>query len=146
MPKEKRVRTTPKGKRCGKEPALTPAERVAAGAGMIFAALVAIAFLIFFAGGLAGCSSYRGGRVVDGSNLEIGMTIPGTEWSINFLSYTGGAKVCGNDGTSIFVTNTITESNSYFGVVRMQRVSALTAGVTPVEQGAATIDDSTKRR
>ena len=116
--------------------ALTPVERVAAGMGMIFAALVAIAFLAFFAGGLSGCTTYKGGKVVDGTNLEVGMTIPGTDWSINFLSYTGGAKICGNDGTSISVTNTIAETNSYFGVIRMQRVSTLTAEISPTEQSA----------
>lgn len=115
--------------------ALTPAERVAAGAGMIFAAFVAIAFVAFFAGGLSGCTTYKGGKVVDGTNLEVGMTFPGTDWSINFLSYTGGAKICGNDGTSISVTNTVAEIHSYFGVIWWQRVATLTAGITPVEQG-----------
>ena len=26
-----------------------------------------------------GCTSYSGGKVVDGTNLEVGMTVPGTE-------------------------------------------------------------------
>ena len=80
----------------------------------------------------AGCA-YKGGKVVDGTNLCIGMTIPGTEWTINALDYVGGLRVAGNDQTSICVSNEVTETNSYFGVVKTLRHSKMTATIEPTE-------------
>lgn len=79
-----------------------------------------------------GCA-YKGGKVVDGTNLAIGMTIPGTEWQINVLDYVGGIRVAGNDQTSICVSNEVTETNSYFGVVETHRRSKMTATIEPTE-------------
>lgn len=84
---------------------------------------------------LGGCA-YKGGKVVDGTNVEIGIAIPGTEWTINALSYTGGMRVCGNNATVIAVTNRVTETNSYFGVVKTSRDTELSATITPVETEA----------
>ena len=80
----------------------------------------------------AGCA-YKGGKVVDGTNLAIGMTIPGTEWQINVLDYVGGIRVAGNDQTSICVSNEVAETNSYFGVVKTRRHSKMTATIEPTE-------------
>ena len=80
----------------------------------------------------AGCA-YKGGKVVDGTNLCIGMTIPGTEWTINALDYVGGLRVAGNDQTSICVSNEVMETNSYFGVVETRRHSRMTATIEPTE-------------
>lgn len=92
---------------------------------------IAVAALVFLGTGCA----YKGGKVVDGTNLAIGMTIPGTEWTINALDYIGGIRVAGNDMTSIVVTNEVAETNSYFGVVTTQRQSKMTARIEPVEEG-----------
>lgn len=81
----------------------------------------------------SGCV-YKGGKVVDGTNLAIGITVPGTEWTINALDYIGGIRVAGNDMTSIVVTNEVAETNSYFGVVTTQRRSKMTARIKPVEE------------
>ena len=81
---------------------------------------------------LAGCA-YKGGKVVDGTNLAIGMTIPGTEWTINALDYVGGLRVAGNDQTSICVSNEVVETNSYFGVIETHRHSRMTATIEPTE-------------
>ena len=80
----------------------------------------------------AGCA-YKGGKVIDGTNLCIGMTIPGTEWTINALDYVGGLRVAGNDQTSICVSNEVMETNSYFGVVETHRHSRMTATIEPTE-------------
>ena len=82
---------------------------------------------------LCGGCAYKGGKVVDGTNLVIGMTIPGTEWTINALDYVGGLRVAGNDQTSICVSNEVTETNSYFGVVENHRHSKMTATIEPTE-------------
>ena len=91
-------------------------------------------FLAIFAIGalFAGCA-YKGGKVIDGTNLCIGMTIPGTEWTINALDYVGGLRVAGNDQTSICVSNEVMETNSYFGVIETHRHSRMTATIEPTE-------------
>lgn len=117
---------------------MSPACRAAFGMLLLLCGMI---FLLAVAMCCGGCTAYRGGKVVDGSNIEVGMTIPGTEWNINFLSYTGGAKICGNDGTAITVTNTTAETNSYFfGMVETRRRTKLTAEISPVEQGNTAIE------
>lgn len=81
---------------------------------------------------LCGCA-YKGGKVVDGSNIAIGMTIPGTEWTINVLDYVSGVRVAGNDMTSITVKNKVCETNSYFGIVTTSRSTEMSAKIEPCE-------------
>lgn len=82
-----------------------------------------------------GCA-YKGGKIVDGTNLAIGMTIPGTEWTINALDYVSGIRVAGNDMTSITVSNEVYETNTYFGVVETRRHTRMAAEISPCETGA----------
>ena len=87
----------------------------------------------------AGCV-YKGGKVVDGTNLAIGMKIPGTEWSVSVLDYIGGVRVAGQDSTHITVTHDVAETNTYFGVVTTSRRSKLTADIEPLADGGADDD------
>ena len=107
---------------------LTNVEKVSLGLFALWPLLAILAIGALF----AGCA-YKGGKVVDGTNLCIGMTIPGTEWTINALDYVGGLRVAGNDQTSICVSNEVTETNSYFGVVETRRHSRMTATIEPTE-------------
>jgi len=77
---------------------------------------------------LCGC---KGIRVVDGTNLEIGITMPGTEMSLSFLSYTGGMKVVVSEPCTVTVTNHVVETNRYFGVVSTERDATMGARITP---------------
>ena len=79
---------------------------------------------------------YKGGKVVDGTNLAIGMRIPGTEWNVSVLDYIGGVRVAGQDSTHITVTHEVAETNAYFGVVETRRASRLTADIEPLSGGA----------
>ena len=110
---------------------LTNVEKASLG---LFALWPLLAILAILAIGalFAGCA-YKGGKVVDGTNLCIGMTIPGTEWTINALDYVGGLRVAGNDQTSICVSNEVMETNSYFGVVETRRHSRMTATIEPTK-------------
>ena len=107
---------------------LTNAEKALLG---LFALWPLLAILAI--GALCNGCAYKGGKVVDGTNLAIGMTIPGTEWTINALDYVGGLRVAGNDQTSICVSNEVMETNSYFGVVETHRHSKMTATIEPTE-------------
>ena len=107
---------------------MTPAERAIAGITVLVGAAVIWCCCVM----CAGCA-YKGGKVVDGTNLAIGMTIPGTEWQINALDYVGGLRVAGNDQTTIAVSNEVEETNSYFGVVTTHRKTRMTAEITPTE-------------
>lgn len=97
----------------------------------------AVAFVVAFLGALvmlaSGCV-YKGGKVVDGTNLAIGITVPGTEWSINVIDYVGGIRVAGQDSTHIVVSNEVVETNRYFGIVETQRHSKMTADIEPYAQ------------
>ena len=107
---------------------LTNVEKASLGLFALWPLLAILAIGALF----AGCA-YKGGKVVDGTNLCIGMTIPGTEWTINALDYVGGLRVAGNDQTSICVSNEVMETNSYFGVVETHRHSKMTATIEPTE-------------
>lgn len=107
---------------------LTNVEKASLGLFVLWPLLAILAICALF----SGCA-YKGGKVVDGTNLCIGMTIPGTEWTINALDYVGGLRVAGNDQTSICVSNEVTETNSYFGVVETHRHSKMTARIEPTE-------------
>ena len=107
---------------------LTNVEKASLGLFALWPLLAILAIGALF----AGCA-YKGGKVVDGTNLCIGMTITGTEWTINALDYVGGLRVAGNDQTSICVSNEVMETNSYFGVVETRRHSRMTATIEPTE-------------
>ena len=107
---------------------LTNVEKASLGLFVLWPLLAILAIGALF----AGCA-YKGGKVIDGTNLAIGMTIPGTEWTINALDYVGGLRVAGNDQTSICVSNEVMETNSYFGVVETRRHSKMTATIEPTE-------------
>ena len=107
---------------------LTNVEKASLGLFALWPLLAIIAI-----GALCNGCAYKGGKVVDGTNLCVGMTIPGTEWTINALDYVGGLRVAGNDHTSICVSNEVMETNSYFGVVETRGDSRRTATIEPTE-------------
>ena len=95
--------------------------------------LVAWAVGAIYLATLCGGCAYKGGKVIDGTNLEVGICVPGTDLTINALSYTSGIKVAGNTATTICVTNEVNETNSYFGVITMERKTRMSATIAPVE-------------
>lgn len=82
---------------------------------------------------VSGCRTYKGGQVTDGTNLAVGMKLPGTEWAINVIDYVGGIRVGGNDQTQIAVTNEVWETNSYFAVISTSRHTKMSAEIAPCE-------------
>ena len=111
-----------------RDASLTATEKSALGMFLLWPLLAILAI-----GALCSGCAYKGGKIVDGTNLCVGMTIPGTEWTINALDYVGGVRVAGNDQTSICVSNEVTETNSYFGGVETHRHSKMMATIEPTE-------------
>jgi len=107
---------------------ITAGERVALGALVVWPMLFVVAFGLLFGG--TGCA-YKGGKVVDGTNLEIGMHVPGTEWTLTLLSYTGGMRFCGNDATLMVVSNDVCETNNYLYMVTTARHTKMNAIICP---------------
>ena len=116
-----------------RDASLTATEKSALGMFLMWLLLAILAI-----GALCSGCVYKGGKVIDGTNLCVGMTIPGTEWTINALDYVGGVRVAGNDQTSICVSNEVAETNSYFGVVETHRHSKMTATIEPTEASSET--------
>lgn len=83
-----------------------------------------------------GCQSYKGGKVIDGTNFALGINIPGTSYSFNVVDYIGGVRVAGDEQTRITVINEVAETNSYFGCVYINRHSKIRAVIEPVETNA----------
>ena len=111
-----------------RDASLTATEKSALGMFLLWPLLAILAI-----GALCSGCAYKGGKIVDGTNLCVGMTIPGTEGTINALDYVGGVRVAGNDQTSICVSNEVAETNSYFGVVETRRHTKMTATIEPTE-------------
>ena len=109
-----------------RDASLTATEESALGMFLLWPLLAILAI-----GALCSGCVYKGGKIVDGTNLCVGMTIPGTEWTINALDYVGGLRVAGNDQTSITVSNEVVETNAYFGVVWTQRHTKMAATIEP---------------
>lgn len=80
-----------------------------------------------------GCTTYKGGVVTDGTNLAIGMRLPGTEWNINVLDYIGGVRVAANEGCILTVANEVSETNTYFSVVETRRHTKMSATIEPTD-------------
>ena len=101
----------------------------------LYVCLVALMSLFLLL--LSGCATYDGGKVVDGTNIIIGIHVPGTDWNISVLDYVGGVKVGGDDNTSVEVTHEVVETNDYFGVVHIRRHSRLKTKIIPHSDPAA---------
>ena len=101
------------------------------GCSLVLSLMTTISLVAILSSALCGCA-YKGGKVVDGTNLAIGITVPGTEWCINAVDYVAGLRVAGNDSTRIVVSNEVVETNSYFGCVTTSRHTRMTADIEPM--------------
>lgn len=80
----------------------------------------------------AGCSQFRGARVVEGVNLEAGLSIPGTDATLSMVSYTSGFKAEAATNCTLVATNYVNESNSYlWGLVTTSRSNETVTAISP---------------
>lgn len=95
-------------------------------------AVLAVSIILCMA--LAGCV-YKGGKVVDGTNLAIGMKIPVENAPLKFeaLNWLSGFRLGIDQNARLELEYTVAETNSYFGVVRTSQCKSVTATIEPCE-------------
>ena len=111
-------------------------ERVCAGVMSLFflAAAFSLASLV------CGCV-YRGAKITEGTDLAIGLTVPGTEGVLQFnaLNYLSGFRLGVAENAALTVEYSTVATNSYFGVVTTETAKRIKAKVEPCETEEAAV-------
>ena len=86
----------------------------------------------------AGCV-YRGCKITEGTDVAIGLTVPGTEGVLQFnaLNYLSGFRLGVAENAALTVEYSTVATNSYFGVVTTETAKRIKAKVEPCETDAA---------
>ena len=86
------------------------------------------------AASMTGCL-YRGCKVVEGTDIAIGLSVPGTEETlqINALNYLSGFRLGVAENAALTVEYSSAETNSYFGCVHVRTAKRVKAKVEPCE-------------
>ena len=113
---------------------LDPYERVCVGAFII----VTLLTVLGLASLVCGCV-YRGCKITEGTDVAIGLTVPGTEGVLQFnaLNYLSGFRLGVAENAALTVEYTTVATNSYFGVVKTETAKRIKAKVEPCETDAA---------
>ena len=82
---------------------------------------------------LAGCASETV-KVVEGTDLSVGFTIPGMEGEANFtvFNYLSGFKTTTAESNRVKLKYTCSETNDYFGVISTRVHKGVEAEIEPV--------------
>lgn len=83
---------------------------------------------------LAGCI-YKGAKVVEGTDLAVGFTVPGTDGAaqMDVLNWLSGFRLGVAENAALKVKYTVAETNDYFGVVYIRSWKTIDAKVDPCE-------------
>lgn len=96
------------------------------------AAYVATALVV--ATCLGGCI-YKGAKVVEGTDLAVGFTVPGTDGAaqMDVLNWLSGFRLGVAENAALKVKYTVSETNDYFGIVHVRSNKTIDAKVEPCE-------------
>lgn len=85
------------------------------------------------------CSSYKGGKIVEGTDVAAGMSIPqsGGTLQIDALNFLTGFRFLFCDNAGVRCTYTSTNSLSFFGLYSSTTVKAIDIELTPTLDEAA---------
>ena len=99
----------------------------------VASAWIAVAVLLL-ASAVSGCV-YRGAKITEGTDLAIGLTVPGTEGALQFnaLNYLSGFRLAVAENAALTVEYSTVATNSYFGVVTTETAKTIKAKVEPCE-------------
>ena len=95
-------------------------------------ALAAVAVAVALA---AGCV-YKGAKVIEGTDLAVGFTVPGTEGAVQFdaLNWLSGFRLGIAENSGLKVKYTVAETNDFFWGAATTRVwKSIDAKVEPCE-------------
>ena len=110
-------------------------DRASLGCAILLALVAALALMMICSGCL-----YKGAKVVEGTDIAIGLSVPGTEETlqINALNYLSGFRLGIAENAALTLRYSCATTNSYFGVVHSETVKSIDATVSPCETTAAT--------
>jgi len=96
---------------------------------------------------LAGCI-YRGGKVVEGTDLSVGFTVPGTDGAVQMdaLNWLSGFRLGVAENAAFKVKYTVAETNDYFGVIHIRSHKTIDAKVEPCETTPPTEQENKEER
>ena len=96
-------------------------------------ASIALVLLVAAAISLSGCA-YKGAKVVEGTDLAVGLNVPMTEGTmqLQLLNYLSGFRLGVDRNANMSVKYTTEETNSYFGVVSLMVRKTVETTVEPV--------------
>lgn len=89
-----------------------------------------------------GCAS-ESAKIVEGTDLSVGFSIPGAEGEANFtvFNYLSGFKTTTAESSRVKLTFTCAESNDYFGVITTRVNKKVDAEIWPVLDEAESDDE-----
>lgn len=84
-----------------------------------------------------GCAQYKGAKVVEGTDLAVGITIPVENAPLKFeaLNYLSGFRLGIDQNARMELTYTVAETNNYFGIITTIQHKSIDAVVEPCEAG-----------
>ena len=101
--------------------------------------LVVLAVALLCALALSGCANYKGGKIVEGTDIAAGMSIPqsGGTLQIDALNFLTGFRFLFCDNAGVKCEYTTTNSVSAFGVYSSTTVKHIEIELTPTIDEAA---------
>ena len=83
---------------------------------------------------LSGCV-YRGAKIIEGTDLAVGLNIPSTDGALQFqlLNYLSGFRLAVAENAALEMTYTTAETNDYFGIITTRVSKTVSATVSPTE-------------
>lgn len=108
-------------------------DRNKAGFGLMLAYFTAFCAVVAALAAMNGCV-YRGAKVVEGTDLAVGLSIPGTDGAadLTVFNYLSGFRLGAAKGAEMSVRYTSAETNSWFGVCETRSLKTIDAAVTPL--------------
>lgn len=96
---------------------------------------------------LAGCI-YKGAKVVEGTDLAVGFTVPGTDGAaqMDVLNWLSGFRLGVAENAALKVKYTVAETNDYFGIVHIRSWKTIDAKVDPCETTPPTEHENKEER
>lgn len=97
-------------------------------------ALVVMLGLISLCSLLSGCV-YRGAKIVEGTDLAVGINVPSTEGALQLqlMNYLSGFRLAIAENAALTMTYSTSETNDYFGVIHTRVTKQVSATVSPTE-------------